>query len=177
MNQANNGDWGRSASYSVDEVNMGKEFGRMDRNGQPYQCHKSFGFAMFLYISVMVGGWLDAERTGVGRWHFRSVTYDYVYSNNWCAAGEYTWTAPVGGNNSEGFALLYISVVVAVNQAQALRSPGSGTDTWTVYGNIVSSWANDKSYGFAYFYDISVELGSRGEIRWTVGGRSVNSSG
>ena len=59
---------------------------------------------LFLYISVMTGGWLDAEHTGVGRWHFRSVAYDYVYSNNWCAAGEYTWTAPTGTWNSEGFA-------------------------------------------------------------------------
>lgn len=73
--------------------------------------------------------------------------------------------------------ILYISVVVAVNQAQLFRSPGSGTDAWVVYGNIVSSWAHTKSFGFALFLYISVELGSREEVRWTVGGRSVSSAG
>ena len=48
-----------------------------------------------------------------------------------------------------GLHSVYISVVVAGYQVQALRSPGSGTDTWTVHGGIVSSWGHDRSDGFA----------------------------
>lgn len=45
LSQANHGEWGRSASYVVDSIYLGMEFGRMDRSGQPYNGNNSFGFA------------------------------------------------------------------------------------------------------------------------------------
>lgn len=42
-----------------------------------------------------------------------------------------------------------ISVQVARDQAQMLRSPGSGSGDWVVFGGIASSWTFCRSFGFA----------------------------
>lgn len=117
-------------------------------------------YFFFCDISVMVGGWIDQSLRTYGRWHFRSSSTHDSYQTKWGSAGDLSLAKITEGHNSEGFALLYISV----------RMSGGNMGLWSrSSAAVVDEFGVAPVGGFVVFHNHSGDRNGNSITRWDHG--------